>query len=289
MIGTVIDIETTGYMKFQTDAEGNSVLSDESEILEVAFMNINLATCRPLGHGVLYFYKPYFNVESDAQRIHGITRDFIQKYEDKFEENLIALNALMQNALIIGKNCDAFDIPMIQAFIKKHGGRKFDIESLVTLADMKNYQGGKFFYSNDTYSIDVQSCYKKRFHELYENKYGVKLGLMANFDESIAGFENGLGVKMTPEQVATLRDIHHKYIDIRQTNRVYPLPERPMLSSGKRGTLSQYIDVIPNGKAMADAYYGTLDKDRTTEAHGALYDCVETFIVYLDAKANGWC
>lgn len=289
MIGTVVDIETTGFLKFQQDAEGRSILSDDSEILEVAFMNINLTTCRPVNYGVLYFYKPYFNIESDAQRIHGITREFIQKYEDKFEENLIALNSLLQSSLIIGKNCNAFDIPVMKAFIEKHAGKKFDIPALVAKADMKGYNGGKVTYVNDMYSIDVQSCYKERFHQLYANKYSLRLGLEVNFEDAIAKFEEGLGVKLGSDQISVLRNVHNQYIQARQTNRIYPIPDKQALSDRKRGTLSEYIDAIPRGKEMANAFYGTLDKDRVTDAHGALYDCVETFIVYLDARANGYC
>lgn len=289
MIGTVIDIETTGYLKFMTLPDGTSVLSDESEILEVGFVNVDMNTCRPLSHGTIYFYKPYFNVESDAQRVHGLTREFLQQYEDRFEESLIALNALMQSAIIIGKNSHAFDIPFIESFIKKHGGPKMDIPNLVFKANMDAYERGKVGYDKDLSSLDMQSVYKDRFKKLYADKYGVNLGLMANFEESVEKFESGLGIKLDASQLATLKDIHDKYVSIRQTSMVYPLPTRPALSAQKRGTLTEYIDVIPNGQAMVNAYYESLTKERSTGAHGALYDCVATLIVWLEAKAHGLC
>lgn len=289
MIGTVIDIETTGYLKFMNLPDGTSVLSDESEILEVGFVNVDMNTCRPLSHGTIYFYKPYFNVESDAQRVHGLTREFLQQYEDRFEESLIALNALMQSAIIIGKNSHAFDIPFIENFIKKHGGPKMDIPNLVFKANMNAYESGKVWYDKELSSLDMQSIYKDRFKKLYADKYSLNLGLMASFDESISKFENGLGIKLDASQLATLKDIHDKYVSVRQTSAVYPLPTRQALSAQKRGTLTEYLDVIPNGQAMVNAYYESLTKERSTGAHGALYDCVATLIVWLEAKANGLC
>lgn len=174
MIGTVIDIETTGYLQFDT-ASGVSTLADTSEILEVGFMNINMDTRAILNYGTLYFYKPYFFVESPAQAVHRITRDFISEYEDKFDMNLVALNSLIQSTCIIGKNSDSFDIPFIKAFIRKHGGDEFDIPELVRSLGMKAYNGGKVYYNDTLYALDMQKLYKERFHELYLEKTGNKL------------------------------------------------------------------------------------------------------------------
>lgn len=235
MIGTVIDIETTDWLKFNTDASGWSQLSDTSEILEVGFMNINMDTRKILTYGTLYFYKPYFNVESDAQMTHGLTRDFLMQYEGKFEENLIALNSLIQSTCIIGKNSDTFDIPYIKAFIEKHAGDDFNIPDLVLKLDMKAYGGGKVRYNDTLYALDMQKIYKERFHDLYY-------------------------------------DIH-----------------KQKLAPQKRGTLSEYIDVINHGQEAVDIVYGGMQKDRVTGAHGALYDAVMTYVVWCDACNAGLC
>lgn len=232
MVGTIIDIETTGFLKFEI-IDGNSQLSDNSEILEVGFINIDMSTKRILTSGTLYFYKPYFNIESDAQKVHGITREFIQKYENDFEKNLIALSALMQCGCIIGKNSDKFDIPFIQAFIRKHGGPKFDFSNVIGLLGMKGYNGGYVFYDNTLTSIDMQVIYRDRWRTLFNEKYGY-----------------------------------------------FPM-------ANKKGKLEEYIDVIPNGTEMVDEIYSTLNKERTTGAHGALYDATMTYIVFLEACASG--
>lgn len=289
MIGTILDIETTGYLKFMTLPDGTSVLSDESEILEVGFINVDMKTCRPLTHGVLYFYKPYFNVESEAQSVHKITRGFISAYEDKFQQNLIALNALMQNAIIIGKNSERFDIPFIEAFINKHGGTKMNIPHLVKKVGMKGYYGGTVSYDKDLSSLDMQSVYKNRFKKLYADKYGVKLGYNVIFEESLNKFEQGLGIKLDNAQISTLRGTHDMLIGLSRMDTVYPIPSKQALSAQKRGTLTEYVDVIPNGRHMVDTFYESLTKERYTGAHGALYDCVATLVVWLEAKANGLC
>lgn len=231
MIGTIIDIETTGWLKFDT-VDGVSILSDESEILEVGYINVDLKNFRMLNYGTLYFYKPYFNVESQAQDVHHITREFLQQYEDKFYENLIALNSMMQSTCVIGKNSDSFDIPFIKAFIQKHAGDCFDISEVVTYLDMKSYSGGHVIYENTTYAIDLQKIYKEEFHNAYFRKTGIKL-----------------------------------------------MPQ-------KNGTLSDYVDCIPGGWDAVGQVYAGLKKDRDTGAHGALYDCVMTYMVFLDATAK---
>ena len=242
MIGTIIDIETTGWLKFDMIKEPNpyvpgtfidkSVLSNESEILEVGYININMETNKILTYGTLYFYKPYFNIENDAQKVHGLTRDFLMKYEDKFMDNIIALNAMLQSTCIIGKNSNKFDVPFIKAFIEKHVGDIMDIPALVQKLSMNSYSGGKVRYFNDTYALDMQSIYRERYHELYRDKTGIKL-----------------------------------------------MP-------GKKGKLEEYIEVINNGQQAVDYIYNSLDKDRVTGAHGALYDAVMTYVVWLDAKMN---
>lgn len=173
MIGTVIDIETTGYLKFVRDVNKNSVLSDESEICEVGFMNIDMSTGAIVHSGVLYFYKPYYNLENDAAKKHKLTREFLSQYEGDFENNLIALNALLQSAVIIGKNSKVFDIPFMKAFIEKHGGYKLNIPHLVSALGMKGYNGGTVTYDGGTGSIDMQQVWHKRYVRFVYEKTGI--------------------------------------------------------------------------------------------------------------------
>lgn len=225
MIGTIIDIETTGFLEFQMNGI-HSELSDKSEILEVGYININLETFDIVNYGVLYFYKPYFNIESEAQKVHGITREFISKYEADFDKNLIALAAMLENAVFIGKNNRKFDLPFIQAFIKKHAKFHSDLPTFISGLNMKDYDGRKLYYDSEVEVIDVQeeAC------DLWRARY--------------------FG--------------------------------RTMSTTTKKGTLSQYIEYMPGGQDLVDEVYNDMDAERKTRAHGALYDCVMTYIAYID-------
>lgn len=271
MVGTILDIETTGFLQFDT-LTGRSILSDNSEILEVGFITIDMNTIKILSYGTLYFYKPYFNIESDAQRIHGITREFLKQYENQFNKNLIALNSLIQNTCIIGKNSKRFDMPFIKAFIEKHAPDSFDIEDLTIKLNMDAYNGGKVHYVNPTYGIDLQDIYKERFRERHYDKY-------TYYQNEIK--KNNFTVPQ--ELIDKFESTYHEQFDYDK------IMTMPMITPKKKGSLGDYIDCIPNGQSMADSYYNSLDKERVTGKHGALYDAVLTFIVWLDARIAGLC
>lgn len=235
MVGTVIDIETTGFLKFDINSDGVSLLSDKSEILEVGYINVDMDTKRIINSGTLYFYKPYFDIESDAQKVHGLTREFLQQFEKDFDNNLIALNSLIQCTCIIGKNSDKFDIPFIKAFIKKHAGMCFDIPNLVSQLDMKGYNGGYVTYTDNMYALDMQKIYVNRWKSQYFDKTGVNV------------------------------------------------------PPNKKGTLSEYIDSIDGGREVTNKLYSIMPKVRETGAHGALYDCCMTYVVWYDACKAGLC
>lgn len=172
MIGLITDIETTGYKKIT-----NGRLDDGSEILEVGFIRVDMDTAEIINSGTLYFYKDYFRVESEAQKVHGLKRSFLEQYADKFDNNLIILNSLIQQTCIIGKNSDGFDIPFIKEFILKHADDALDIAHAVYKAKIKSWEDNKtqVFYSSDAYALDLQSYFKQEFHKLYHEKYGTYL------------------------------------------------------------------------------------------------------------------
>lgn len=230
MIGLVVDIETTGYRSYDS---ATGLLSDNSEILEVGYLRIDMETGGMLGNGTLYFYKPYFNIESDAQRVHGLTREFLQQYEDQFDNNLIILNSLIQKTCIIGKNSESFDIPFIRDFLIKHSDGCLDFKSLILKAKIKTYDKSWFLYDPMEFSLDLQKIFKDEFHRLYYERTGISL------------------------------------------------------DSRKKGTLSDYVNCIEGMSAAVDTLYNSLTKDRETKAHGALYDAVMTYGVWLYCKQHG--
>lgn len=196
--GIVIDIETTGYKKMKTiyynaagdrlsDAEADAipieqrylyhqeeVLDDSAEILSVGYIRVDLDTNRIFGAGVLYFYKPYFQVENKAQETHHLQRSFLEQYEDKFQENLAQLESLLINAIIIGKNSDSFDIPFIDAFLKKHRG-ELPLYAYINSQGMKDYDKKKLKLVNYASSYDVQTKFAPIYRGLMLKVNGVEL------------------------------------------------------------------------------------------------------------------
>lgn len=243
MLYTVLDIETTGLMKF--DANSDLI----PDILEVSFLQMDSSTLRVVGSGSLYFYQPHFDIENDAQIIHKLDRKFLMQYEDQFDDNIRALAALMTNATILGKNSKKFDVPFIKHFISKYKGKAYDIEDITTRVAMKPYDGkGIVYHVSDVQNIDIQDLYAPVYRV---KKFMTETGEIGQFyDKSFTA--------------AKFNEIH-EYTDKR-----------------KRGSLTDYIDSMPNGRKLTESLYEALPKERETTEHGALYDVCMTYVIYLD-------
>ena len=229
MICTIFDIETTGFYNMKY----NVVNPDNAEILEVGYIKVESESLDIIDSGTLYFYKPYFNVESEAQQYHKLTRDFLKQYEKDFDDNLKKLYCLFQQTFVVGKNCNEFDIPFIQAFIKKHSNSYLDIDACFKEFDFKDYDDCYFYYHSFFDSYDIQIGFCETWRDWEERRTGV----------------------------------------------------RP---KGKRtGRLEEYINVFPEWQGQVDALYDSLPKDRVTRAHGALYDCVMTYVVFKYCVEHG--
>lgn len=152
MIYNVLDIETTGFNK------------SIDNILEVGYIRVN-NKCEILGHDTLFFYKPEYQIESPAQEIHHLKRNFLEQYEKEFYKNLAVLYTLMSNGLIVGKNSDRFDIPFIQEFLRRNMGYIMP----PTIAG----------------SIDIQEEYKEIFQDWYFRKYKISTNKKGKLEELI--------------------------------------------------------------------------------------------------------
>lgn len=109
MLYTILDIESTGFHK-----EGGD------EILSFGFIRCN-SQFEIKASGVLYFYKPGFNVEKcPAFNTHKLKLSFMQEHENKFNDNLKKMYSLCYNSVIVGKNSTKFDMPFIKNFCKRH-------------------------------------------------------------------------------------------------------------------------------------------------------------------------
>lgn len=255
--GLVVDIETTSYLTKRTkyiDDNGREipkslipagseylyrqeeVLADHSDILSFGYLRVNLEDNTIFDAGVLYFYKPEFRVESEAQNTHGLKREFLQQFEDQFEENLAMMEALITNAVIIGKNSDRFDIPFISLFLQKHRGNG-TLYNFINSLGMKNYDKKKLVLVNETSSYDVE-------------------------------------VKFAPIYRGLMKQVHN--IE---------------LSERKRGSLTDYLDIIDPDRAQVKAVLAEaaqfMRDDYEVKAHDAFYDVAATWYVYKFCKQIG--
>lgn len=171
MVGLVIDIETTGWFKINP---ATGTLYDNNEILEVGYIRVNTDTKEILSSGTLNFYKPYFAVESEAQDVHHITREYLEQFKDSFDTNLVILNSLIQQTCIIGKNSERFDYPYIKEFINKHSNGILTLDREVTRRKIELISGGYFGYETDLYHYDVQNVFASKWKELEFKRTGVK-------------------------------------------------------------------------------------------------------------------
>lgn len=107
MVLTFFDIETTGFN------------FTNSDVLQVGFVRAD-EKGKIINAGNLYFYQPGFDVERpDAFKVHGLTREFLSKYEADFKKNVAGLYAMLQKGYLVGKNSDSFDVPFTLGWINK--------------------------------------------------------------------------------------------------------------------------------------------------------------------------
>ncbi len=242
MIGLILDIETTSYPKYITDSEMQPALAPGCNILSVAYMHVNLANMKYLDYGILYFWQKGWYSSPEALAVHGLTDSYMQQFEPQFEENLLKLNALMQNAVIIGKNSKSFDIPYIKAFLQTYAPElnavRFSFANPYTLVGSTKKQT----YVDQLYSIDVQ--------KIMSGKY----------------------FKEAPDEPPVQHDCtyyawcaYKKGIDVKPT---------------KKGKLKEYIDVFDIEGTINGLYQECL-KTGITTYHDALYDTVATYVVLL--------
>jgi len=192
MTHTVIDIETTGYLKY-LDTFGR--LDPSSQILSVGYINIDSESLNIIDAGVLYFYRPEFDVEA-AQHVHHLTREFLSKYEKDFDENIAKLEALVTDRTLIGKNSNAFDLKFIIGFLKTWGNF--------------NEMAGPLPES----TVDMQEIFSPLYRKLYYQKYNVQLSgrVKGKLEEYVRLLDpNGVAL------AAVLKDIK-KYTEINDCN-----------------------------------------------------------------------
>lgn len=142
-IYTILDIETNG-------------LAATCDILEVGYIQIT-NDAKIIRSGVFHFWKEGWDV--GRTDIHGLTPEYLKQMcpdEATFNGNLIRLYTLVQGSVLIGKNSNNFDIPVIRRFLHRNINMLQDIALMGTL--------------------DLQEYYTDKFRKWYSDTYGVSAG-----------------------------------------------------------------------------------------------------------------
>lgn len=105
---TFFDIETGG-------------LKSNTDVLSFAYLTFQTNTNEVIDGGLLYFYHPNVIIEPGSFNVHGLTKEFLQQYEDQFESNLDKMFKVLHRANISGYNSVTFDLPRINNFLYRFG------------------------------------------------------------------------------------------------------------------------------------------------------------------------
>jgi len=138
MIYTLFDLETNGFIK-KDKVTNRSVFP---EILEVGYIQVN-DNLDILRGGEFYFYQPEWEIENGAQEVHGLERSFLEQHQSSFYTNMVKLYVLLQQANIVGKNSNAFDIPVAKEFITKRAPG-ISAPAIARAYDMQNFYTSLF-------------------------------------------------------------------------------------------------------------------------------------------------
>lgn len=108
MLYTIYDLETTGLSK------------STSEVCQCAILRVT-QNLTPVEAHSYYFYHDGMHWTAGAERIHGLSRDFLKQYADQFDANLLHMYAALQRGNLVGYNSDAYDNELATSYLARCG------------------------------------------------------------------------------------------------------------------------------------------------------------------------
>lgn len=110
MIYTVFDLETTGLVQGQC------------AVVQFAFIQLNEAYM-PIRANSFYIDPPEgrFRWDEEAERIHGLSREFLHENAIPYDEALCKMYAALQYGALVTYNGNSFDIPFASKFLDANG------------------------------------------------------------------------------------------------------------------------------------------------------------------------
>lgn len=110
----VYDLEASGLSESICDIQQCSILVFDDDHTLIRAEN-------------LYFYKKNMHFSQEAYEINHISLEFLEQYEDMFEENIVKMYALLNRARVVGYNNLEYDDPFVTTWLRRNGMSSFAI------------------------------------------------------------------------------------------------------------------------------------------------------------------
>jgi len=104
------DIETTG------------LITGHDEMLEFSYLVMDNSLTNVIDRGAMLFYHPTQRASHPkAFEAHGLTKEYLQQFEEEFYDNLAKTYKVFTKSNFIGFNSERFDIPFITTYLAMQG------------------------------------------------------------------------------------------------------------------------------------------------------------------------
>lgn len=108
MLYTLFDIETTGLSRSK-----DAVVQFAYTTITQDFVHVRSAC--------LHFYKDGMPWSYEAEKVHGLSQDYLKQFKGQYHANLQHMYSVLQYGNLIGHNSKSFDIPFSDNFMCRNG------------------------------------------------------------------------------------------------------------------------------------------------------------------------
>lgn len=102
---TVIDCETTDKLPTKAIPLCVSYITFKTSVMDI------------VDSGTLFFYKEGIPWSTEAESIHGLSKQFLQQFESEYYENLRKLFKVTYMGNLVGQNIKAYDYVVLDRFL----------------------------------------------------------------------------------------------------------------------------------------------------------------------------
>lgn len=183
MLLTVYDVETNGFIEH----------GKVPDIYQFGYIRVD-TSFRVHGSGSLYLYDPatYSPHKKDAEDVHGITIDFLEKHKNDFNKNLSTMYALLKDSLVVGKNNITFDNIVVNGFINRYRPEKAPAFNLGKSLDVQAYMA--------KYYRDWCAANGKPYTNRSKGQLSDYIQVMDSNEQTVLDFAANNGIQLSTER-----------------------------------------------------------------------------------------